>query len=204
MILHIIIKGVLTGLLLSAYLGPSFFTVMETVMRRGARAAVLLNSGVWLSDISCIIVAYYGASELMEPIEHNVIFKLVAGGAFLFFGLTYLLRKPSEAVKPLGGVGKVILLVKGFAINTLNPGVWIFWFGAMIVAVTGLDLHGIQIIYYFACTILTLLTFDLLKIFFSHNVRKVVTENVITKIFRITGVILMALGLFVAISAFWR
>ena len=68
MILHIIIKGVLTGLLLSAYLGPSFFTVMETVMRRGARAAVLLNSGVWLSDISCIIVAYYGASELMDPI----------------------------------------------------------------------------------------------------------------------------------------
>ena len=203
MMLHILIKGVLTGLLLSAYFGPSFFTVMETVLRRGARPAILLNAGVWLSDITCIIVAYYGASELMEPISHNIIFKLVAGGAFLFFGLTYFLRKPAETIKPLGGVGIVILVAKGFAVNTLNPGVLIFWFGAMVVAVSSLDLHGAQILYYFACTIFTLMTFDLLKILFSHRLRTVITENVITKIFRITGVVLMGLGIFVAISAFW-
>ncbi len=204
MFLMIVIKGILTGLLLSAYLGPAFFTVMETLMRRGARAAIVLNIGVWLSDISCIMVAYYGASELMEPIENNIIFKLVAGGAFMFFGLTYILRKPAETVKPLGGVGILILLVKGFALNTLNPGVLIFWFGAMVVAVSSLDLHGVQILYYFACTILTLMTFDLLKIMFSHKLRKVVTENVMTKLFRITGVVLMALGIFVVIRAFWH
>ena len=100
----IVLKGLLTGLLLSWYLGPTFFTVMETLMRRGAKAAIFLNSGVWLSDISCIIVAYYGASELMGPIQNNLIFKLVAGCAFLFFGLSYFLRKPDETVKPLGGV----------------------------------------------------------------------------------------------------
>jgi threonine/homoserine/homoserine lactone efflux protein len=193
MVLPIIIKGVITGLLLSWYLGPTFFTVMETLMRRGAKAAILLNSGVWLSDISCIIVAYYGASELMQPISNNIIFKLVAGGAFLFFGLTYFLRKPSETVKPLGGVGILILLVKGFVINILNPGVLVFWFGAMIVAVSSLDLHGIQILYYFATTILTVIFFDLLKIMFSHRIRRIVTDQVMTKLFRVTGVILMAL-----------
>jgi len=204
MILLIIIKGVLTGLLLSVYLGPTFFTVMETLIRRGAKAAILLNSGVWLSDISCIIVAYYGASELMQPITNNIVFKMVAGGAFLFFGLTYFLRKPDETVKPLGGVGVMILLAKGFVINTLNPGVLVFWFGTMIVAVTSLDLHGAQILYYFACTILTMITFDLLKILFSHKLRAVVTDKVMTKLFRITGVILMALGIFVIIRAFWH
>lgn len=203
MIFPILVKGILTGLLLSAYLGPTFFTVMETLMRRGAKAAILLNSGVWLSDIGCIIVAYYGASELMQPISNNVIFKLVAGGAFLFFGLSYFLRKPSETVKPLGGVGILILLAKGFALNTLNPGVLVFWFGAMIVAVTSLDLHGIQILYYFASTILTLITFDLLKILFSHKLSKVITDGLMTKLFRITGVVLMGLGLFVIIRAFW-
>jgi threonine/homoserine/homoserine lactone efflux protein len=116
MILVIIVKGVLTGLLLSVYLGPTFFTVMETLMRRGAKAAIILNSGVWLSDISCIIVAYFGAAELMQPIKDNAIFKVLAGAAFLFFGLTYLLRKPDETAKPLGGVGVLILLVKGFLI----------------------------------------------------------------------------------------
>jgi threonine/homoserine/homoserine lactone efflux protein len=204
MVLPIIIKGVITGLLLSWYLGPTFFTVMETLMRRGAKAAILLNSGVWLSDISCIIVAYYGASELMQPISNNIIFKLVAGGAFLFFGLTYFLRKPSETVKPLGGVGILILLVKGFVINILNPGVLVFWFGAMIVAVSSLDLHGIQILYYFATTILTVIFFDLLKIMFSHRIRRIVTDQVMTKLFRVTGVILMALGIFVIIRTFWH
>jgi threonine/homoserine/homoserine lactone efflux protein len=204
MILSIILKGVLTGILLSVYLGPTFFTVMETLMRRGAKAAILLNAGIWLSDITCIIVAYFGAAELMQPIKDNVIFKLVAGAAFLFFGLTYLLRKPDETVKPLGGVGVIILLVKGFLINTLNPGVLVFWFGAMIVAVTGLDLNGVQVIYYFACTIFTLITFDLLKIMFSHKLRKVVTELVMTRLFRITGIILMSLGIFVIIRAFWH
>lgn len=204
MVLLIIIKGVVTGLLLSWYLGPTFFTVMETLMRRGAKAAILLNSGVWLSDISCIIVAYYGASELMQPIANNIIFKLVAGGAFLFFGLTYFLRKPSDTVKPLGGVGILILVVKGFVINTLNPGVLVFWFGAMIVAVSSLDLHGIQILYYFATTIFTVIVFDLLKILFSHRLRRIVTDQVMTKLFRITGVILMALGIFVIIRTFWH
>jgi threonine/homoserine/homoserine lactone efflux protein len=177
---------------------------METVMRRGPKAAILLNAGVWLSDISCIIVAYYGASELMQPIADNIIFKLVAGGAFLFFGLTYFLRKPTETVKPLGGVGVLILLVKGFAINTLNPGVLVFWFGAMIVAATTLNLHGLQIVYYFACTIFTLVTLDLVKILFSHKLRKVVTDKVMTRLFRVTGVILMGLGIFVVIRAFWN
>jgi threonine/homoserine/homoserine lactone efflux protein len=204
MILVILVKGVLTGLLLSVYLGPTFFTVMETVVRRGAKAAILLNVGVWLSDISCILVAYYGASELMQPIQNNIVFKLVAGGAFLFFGLTYFLRKPDETIKPLGGVGVLILLVKGFAINTLNPGVLVFWFGTMIVAVTTLELHGVEIIYYFSSTIITMVTFDLLKILFSHKLRKVVTDKVMTRLFRITGVILMALGIFVIIGTLWH
>lgn len=69
---------------------------------------------------------------------------------------------------------------------------------------TGLDLHGVQILYYFASTIFTMISFDLLKIMFSHKLRKVVTENVLTKLFRITGVILMALGIFVIIRAFWH
>lgn len=201
---HIIIKGVLTGLLLSWYLGPAFFTVMETMMRRGGRAALLLNSGIWLSDITCIIVAYFGASKLSDFLSTNLIVKLVAGAAFIFFGLGYFLRKPHETVKPLDGIGVLILLVKGFAINTLNPGVIIFWFGAMVIAVTSLDLHGIQIIYYFAATMATLCTFDLLKMLFSHRLRRVINDRLMSVIFRITGVILISLGLFVIGRALWH
>jgi threonine/homoserine/homoserine lactone efflux protein len=203
-ILWIILKGILTGLLMSVNLGPAFFTVMETTLRRGVKSALLLNSGIWLSDISVVIVAYYGASRLMEPIEHNIILKLIAGCAFLFFGLSYFLRKPTDTVKPLDGVGVLILFAKGFAINTLNPGVLVFWFGAMIVAVSNFALHGIQILYYFVGTIMTMMSADLLKILFSHKLRNLVTETVMIRIFRLTGIILISLGIFVVISAFWH
>jgi threonine/homoserine/homoserine lactone efflux protein len=199
----IIIKGLLTGLLLSVYVGPTFFTVMETVLRRGPWAAFFLIIGVWLSDIAAIVVAYFGAAELMQPLSHNIFYKLIAGGAFLFFGLTYFLRKPHETVKPLAGKGVLVLLVKGFAINTLNPGVLVFWFGTMIVAVTTLNLNGIQVAYYFAATILTVIVLDILKIVFSSKLRKMITDKLMTKMFRATGVILMALGIFVIIRTFW-
>lgn len=203
MTLPIIIKGVLTGLLLSIIVGATFFTVMETVMRRGPIAAIFLNAGVWLSDIACIFVAYFTAAEVMQPIPNNIFVKLVAAAAFLFFGLTYFLRKPSETVKPLGGGGIFVLIIKGFAINTLNPGVLAFWLATMTVVVTTFKLLGIQILYYFASTIITVMTFDLLKILFSSKLRKVINESMMTRLFRITGVVLMAFGILVMIKAFW-
>ncbi len=204
MTLPIIIKGVLTGLLLSVIVGATFFTVMETVMRRGPVAAALLNAGVWLSDIGCIFVAYFSAKELMAPLPNTIFIKLAAAAAFLFFGITYFLRKPTKTTKPLGGGGIMILIVKGFAINTLNPGVLGFWLVTMTMVVSTLKLVGVQILYFFGSTIITVMVFDIIKIIFSSKLRKVVTEMLMTKLFRITGIILMAFGIYFMIKAFWN
>jgi succinate dehydrogenase/fumarate reductase cytochrome b subunit len=47
------------------------------------------------------------------------------------------------------------------------------------------------------------MTFDLLKILFSSKLRKVINESMMSRLFRITGVILMAFGILVMIKAFW-
>lgn len=189
-------------MVLSIYVGATFFTVMETSLRRGPIAAMLLNSGVWVSDLLCIVAAYYGATELMGPISKNILVKIIAGIMFLFFGLGYFLRKPKETVKPLAGRGVVILFAKGFAINTLNPSVLLFWFGAMVVAVTNFEFTGLQIGYYFSSTMLTVIVVDLLKILFAVRLRNIVTDKAMVRLFRITGVILIGFGLFVIIRAF--
>jgi threonine/homoserine/homoserine lactone efflux protein len=199
----IILKGVLTGLFLSIIVGATFFTVMETVMRRGPVAAILLNAGVWMSDIGCIFVAFFSAKELMAPLPNTIFVKLIAAAAFLFFGITYFLRKPTKTIKPLGGGGVIVLIVKGFAINTLNPGVLAFWLATMTMVVSTLKLVGVQILGFFASTIITVMVFDVLKIIFSSKLRKVITEAIMTKMFRITGIILMAFGIYVMIKAFW-
>ncbi len=198
---QIILQGILTGLILSAYVGATFFTVMETSLRRGPLAAMLLNIGVWVSDMGCILLAYYGATELMQPLSNNLIIRAVAGVAFLIFGLGYFLRKPSETVKPLAGKGVLILLGKGFAINTLNPSVLLFWFGAMVVAVSNFKFSGLQITYYFSSTLLTVIVIDMLKILFSFKIRRFINDKRMTILFRVTGVILIIFGLFVVINA---
>ncbi|MCD6332433.1 MAG: LysE family transporter [Bacteroidales bacterium] len=200
--LQVILQGMGTGLVLSIYVGATFFAVVETSLRRGPIAAVLLNTGVWVSDLLCILAAYYGANELMQPISHNIVVKIIAGVALLAFGISYFLRKPDETVKPLAGRGVLILLGKGFAINTLNPGVWLFWFGAMVVAVSNFEFTGLQIVYYFSSTLFTMIVFDLVKILFATRLRKMVTEKLMTRLFRVTGVILMIFGLFVIVRIF--
>lgn len=200
----IVLQGILTGLVLSVYVGATFFTIMETSIRRGPVAALLLNTGVWISDVGIITAAYFGAAELMKPLTENIWIQLVAGLIFLTFGIAYFLRKPQETVKPLTNNtrGVFILFLKGFAINTLNPGVLVFWFGTMVMAVSGFQLSGHQIIWYFASVVGTIVLVDLVKVLTAMQLRKLINDVLMSRLFRITGAILMVFGLFLIVKGF--
>lgn len=200
----IVLQGIITGLLLSIYVGATFFTIIETSIRRGPAAAVILNVGVWISDVLFILLAYYGAAELMKPITENVWIKTLAGIVFLIFGLSYFFRKPKETVKPLSynTKGVLILFFKGFAINSLNPSVFIFWFGTMMMAVSSFQLKGQEIIYYFAAIVGTVIIVDLAKVLSAVKLRRIINDLLMTRLFRVTGGILMVFGLFLIVKAF--
>lgn len=202
--MSIVFQGILTGLVLSIYVGATFFTIMETSIRRGPWAAVILNTGVWISDVAFILLAYYGAAELMQPFAENLWVKVIAGMVFLIFGLSYFLRKPNETVKPLANNtrGIAILFFKGFAINSLNPSVFIFWFGTMVMVVSSFELAGAEIVYYFAAVVGTVMIIDTAKVLSATQLRRVINDLLMTRLFRITGVILMIFGLFLIVKAF--
>ncbi len=201
--MSIIIQGVITGLVLSVYVGATFFTIMETSIRRGPIAAMILNTGVWVSDMAIIMLAYYGAAELMKPFTENSLIKILAGIAFMIFGISYFVRKPHETVRPLtkNTSGIVILFFKGFAINTLNPAVFIFWFGTMVMVVGSFELAGREIFTYFASVIGVVILIDIIKVLTSNQLRRVINDKLMSRLFRITGVILMIFGLFLIIQA---
>ncbi len=202
--MSILIQGILTGLVLSIYVGATFFTIMETSIRRGPKAAFILNIGVWFSDIAYILLAYYGAAELMQPFAENLWVKVVAGIVFLIFGLSYFLRKPNETVKPLTNnkKGIAVLFFKGFAINSLNPSVFIFWFGTMVMVVSNFQLSGKEIFYYFATVVGTVMIVDAIKVLSATQLRRLINDLLMSRLFRVTGVILMVFGLFLIVKAF--
>ncbi|MCD6346333.1 MAG: LysE family transporter [Bacteroidales bacterium] len=200
----IVLQGVLTGLVLSIYVGATFFTIMETSIRRGPGAAIILNTGVWTSDITFIFLAYFGATGLVQPFTENLLIKVLAGVAFIVFGLSYFFRKPIEARKPLNNSKKsiAILFFKGFAINSLNPSVFIFWFGAMVMVVSNFELKGIDVFYYFASVVGTVMIVDMIKVLSATRLRPLIKEKRMSQLFHITGIILMAFGIFLIVKAF--
>ena len=54
----LILKGVVTGFVLSIMIGPVFFVLLETSIKKGVRAALALDLGVLLSDLLYILIAY--------------------------------------------------------------------------------------------------------------------------------------------------
>ena len=58
--MEIIFSAILIGFLLSTILiGPVFFLLIETSLRRSWKTAVVLDLGVIAADILCIAAAYY-------------------------------------------------------------------------------------------------------------------------------------------------
>ena len=141
---------------------------------------------------------------MMKPLTENIWIQLVAGLIFLTFGVAYFFRKPAETIKPLSNnkVGIVILFFKGFAINSLNPGVFVFWFGTMVMVVSSFNLTGLDVVYYFASVVGTVIVVDLIKVLSAMQLRRIVNDLMMSRLFRITGGILMVFGLFLIVKAF--
>jgi len=49
-------NGIFLGLILSVLIGPVFFVLLETSIRRGARDAVLIDIGVLLADVLYLLL----------------------------------------------------------------------------------------------------------------------------------------------------
>ncbi len=167
---------------------------------------MILNTGVWFSDVAFIFLAYYGAAEIMKPFTENSAIKVLAGIAFLIFGISYFVRKPKETVKPLtnNSTGIAILFLKGFAINTLNPSVFIFWFGTMLMAVGSFELSGRDVFTYFASVVITAVIIDVIKVLSSTQLRRIINDVLMSRIFRFTGIILMIFGVFLILKAIFQ
>ena len=97
----LILKGIVTGLILSIMLGPAFFLLLETSIRKGIKAALAFDAGVLISDIIYIIIAYVFYQEVSDFAngENNAIIKLIGGILFLVYGALTFLRKPDEQKK---------------------------------------------------------------------------------------------------------
>jgi threonine/homoserine/homoserine lactone efflux protein len=207
----LVLKGIVTGFLLSIMIGPVFFVLLETSIRRGVKAALALDLGVLLSDVLYIMIAYVFYSEVSELSagKNQVILKLVGGVLFLVYGVVTWFKKPKEIkVDDYGRVFQsagdyVLLTLKGFLLNIANPLVVFYWFSVMTLgsknSPSGDPQHS-SILFFLGVILITFFSVDLLKIFGAKKLRPLVTDKLLIALNHLIGIVFVIFGVFLVVQ----
>lgn len=201
--MDLILKGIVTGFILSIMIGPVFFVLLETSIRKGVKAAIAFDLGVLLNDVVYIAIAfvfYNKVSDLSEG-QDNSVLRLVGGTLFSIYGILYIFKKVKNTkIDSLetgeSAKGYILLGLKGFLLNLANPMIVFYWFSVMTLgaknAAEGGSKYSMMI---FICSILiTFFSIDLLKIFGAKKLRPLVTKKLLQALNRLIGIVFVGFG----------
>jgi len=183
--------------------------LIQTSILKGARAAIMFNLGVILGDIAFIIISYLGSRHLLERIKDDPRLFFIGGLILVVYGLiTYFDKSNKKEAEdtPLIEIpvsnNYLKLLLKGFFLNFINIGVLGFWLGLIVVIGPTLDMNPNHIFWYFTTIIISYFITDLGKIVLAKKLKKKLTSNVIYKIKKTMGVLLIIFGFGLILKGF--
>ena len=205
--IDLILKGVVTGFILSIMIGPVFFVLLETSIRKGVRSAIAFDSGVLVSDLIYILIAYVFYSEVagLTTGKNNEIAQVIGGVLFFVYGTVTFFKKLKHP--ELDEEGNVIqnqkdylmLFIKGFLLNFANPLVIFYWFSVMTLATKNSNLpHGesAPVLFFLGIILVTFFSIDLLKIIGAKRLRPLVTDNLLKALNQLIGIVFVGFGIF--------
>lgn len=192
-------------------IGPVFFVILETSIRRGVKAALALDLGVLISDLVYILIAYVFYSEVSGLIngENVGILKLIGGILFVIYGaITYFKKPKEEKVDEVGNVVQnssdyFMLALKGFILNFANPLVIFYWFSVITMGSNYSEHAGTNensILFFLGVILITFFSFDLLKILGAKKLKPLVTEKLMVALNHLIGIVFFGFGIFLVIQ----
>ncbi len=212
--LDLILKAVVTGFILSIMIGPVFFILLETSIRKGVRSAIAFDIGVLFSDFIYILIAYVFYSQVASITgdgKNNENAKIVGGALFIIYGVvTFFKKLKAPQVDEEGNIIQnqkdyLLLFFKGFLLNFANPFVIFYWFSVMTLA--SKQSHSAinagdssPIMYFITIMLVTFFSIDMLKIMGAKKLRPLVTDNLLKALNQLTGLVFVGFGLFLIIK----
>lgn len=190
-------KGLLLGLIFIVSFGPIFFALLETSINRGFAAAASMATGTMLSDVLYILVAFVGVSTLFENSRFKFWMGICGGILLIIFGIVYFLKKPKIEKVELNEtyrIGYWGYALKGFAINALNPFVFVFWFSTMGIVSVEYENSRIDRLIFFAGVISCIYCSDLLKSYIANQISHLLNFRLMVWLNRIAGVVMLYFG----------
>ena len=185
-------------------IGPVFFVLLETSIRKGIRAAIAFDLGVILNDIVYIGIAFffYNQVESLSEGQDNSMLRLIGGCLFIAYGTHNFFKKVKEfdiqddTADVKSTRGYMLLALKGFLLNLANPLVVFYWFSVMTLgakdAAEGGSINSMLV--FISAILITFFSIDLLKIVGAKSLRPLVTHRVLTGLNRLIGIVFFGFG----------
>ena len=193
------------GIVLAFTIGPVFFTVLETSISKGVKAAIFVDIGVVLSDVLFFVIAFFSTNSILKSIEENKDSWYFLGGVLLvaYAGVS-LIKIIQEKNSPENKEGALIenspnllkMVLKGFLLNIINVVVLFYWVGIILYFGPQLEMNESKIYLFFIIIISTYFTIDLGKIYLAQQLKKRLTDIVIKTIKIVVNSFIVICGLF--------
>ena len=200
-----ILTPITVGLFTAFIMGPVFWVLLETSITKGFKAAVAFDLGVMFADVCFIGVCYLGSFQLLEDDQNRQGLFVLGGTILLLYGLfSWINRDKKSKDQPEIQESKENyfgLAAKGFAINILNVGVFIFWGGVTIVSSPASGKSFTSFVLFFSIVLLSYFITDLLKISVANRFKSLLTgkgivivNSIVSLILIVSGVVLILKG----------
>lgn len=124
-ILHLFL-GLVTGILVTIPLGPVNLLVVNTMVSKNLRAAMVLASAASIMELLKPLLAIYFSWLITRHIESNIYIQLTVVMAFVLIGLYFLLKK-NTFHEAENNRREIPGFIKGVLISFLNIPALPFW-----------------------------------------------------------------------------
>ncbi len=211
MIFKAIFSGLTLGLALALSLGPSFFALIQTSAKRGFKPALGLAFGIFLSDILCVFLAYFGVAQFLDSPQNKIYVGLIGGTVLMMFGFFSVFQFKARVAEEkeleakdmaIKAVSIPLYIIKGFFLNMLNPVVIGLWMACVVTVSSNKEYTFIHVLLFFVVSLLTVFFTDVLKAYSANKISKLLSEKVLRIVSIVAGIILMISGIIMIYKVF--
>jgi len=208
LMLEAMYKGFLLGLALCLGVGPAFFALIQTSLHHGVRSGIALAIGIFISDVTCVLLAYLGISQFIMNPANKTIVGLAGGIILVLFGVYIMLQKKTrnsfdDEKLDIKAPNLILMALKGFFLNMLNPVVILLWITWLGLVSSNKNFTHRHVLGFFATTLMIVLGTDLLKVLTADRIKKFIKPRLLVGINRLVGAIILTIGAWKLVALFF-
>ncbi len=180
------------GLFLAALVGPIFVSLVDTSIQYGKRAGFILASGIWISDfiIVALLLLFTDLQKLDIPKIWAQGMAIIAAVIFVIIGVTRIVNWRKMQVDDASiNPRKRSLVLKGLAVNTINPFTLVFWTTLIAGQTLIRQKDESNLLLFFGVVLLTIVGTDTLKIYLADGLGRLLHSRQMQYLNLITGAV---------------